>query len=473
MNELHRRLRNANRLVLFAALATVILSVYFLWSERRSQVIELRAAAGDVLGRRYQIAKHLADELQPLGVALTLVPTAGSEEALAKLQAGELDIALVQGGEKVGSNVRLVGALYPEPLHLLVRPGLEVGGFGTLRGKKLNLSRVGSGTRVLAEKVLAFAGLQKGRDFTEDSLSYADILKLPETQLPDAIFMVSSLPSDVAQQLIQSRGYVLKSVPFGEALFFRDFSIQPTTIPPRLYRADPDVPAEKIETLGNMLLVVANEKVPQRAITKVLRGVFEGSLARTAEIPYLNPETLDLPPEIEPHEGMVAYRDRNNPVVTSEAIDNIESLRSFVVSSLVALFFFWRWWERRKCIGFEKYLDEVTRTERAALELEMKPTLDLDQLLRLRHSLSELKSDALEKYIAGTIKGEELLAGFLTHVTDVRNYLNALILHERQRMEKAAAKSNASPDEKARMEKLWVAAVGDFTSDLDEPDSEK
>jgi hypothetical protein len=43
-------------------------------------------------------------------------------------------------------------------------------------------------------------------------------MQLPASDLPDAIFPVSSLPSPLADFLIESREYRLVPLPFGEAL---------------------------------------------------------------------------------------------------------------------------------------------------------------------------------------------------------------------------------------------------------------
>ena len=59
----------------------------------------------------------------PGGLSLRIVGTRGSLEALSRVDSGELDLALVQGGldPKFHPNVRQVAALHVEPMHLLVK----------------------------------------------------------------------------------------------------------------------------------------------------------------------------------------------------------------------------------------------------------------------------------------------------------------------------------------------------------------
>ena len=72
------------------------------------------------------------------------------------------------------------------------------------------------------------------------------------------------------------------------------------------------------------------------------------------------------------------------------------------------------------------------------MALERSAALDLAALLRLQEALSQLKGEALEKFADGALEGEELMSGFLTHVSDTRDYLTRLILHERDNLEDQA-----------------------------------
>ena len=85
-----------------------------------------------------------------------------------------------------------------------------------------------------------------------------------------------------------------------------------------------------------------------------------------------------------------------------------------------------RWYRRRKDIGFERYIDDVTRIELELLELHRGQRLDAAAALEIEQCLTQLKSDALEQFSAGAIRGDELMNGFLTHVSDVRNCLHYL-----------------------------------------------
>lgn len=91
------------------------------------------------------------------------------------------------------------------------------------------------------------------------------------------------------------------------------------------------------------------------------------------------------------------------------------------------------------------------------LKLELEADLDLPRLLTIQRRLGELKNEALEGYAEGKIASADLLNSFLAHVTDVRAYLNALVLHERERLEKKARRDPEHED--AIRRELWRDAV--------------
>lgn len=455
-----------NRGVALLALLALVASSFFLLKGDTQKTFALRISGGDVEGRRHALAEALASAGNAHRLAIEVVPTAGSGEALDMVSAGQLDAALVQGGLPPQPGVLEVVPVSVEPLHLLAKKELAPGGLPALKGRRLNLSTRGSGTRQLAIEALAFAGFEPGRDFEEAEFSYGELEGMKYEELPDGMFMVSTLPSPIAETLATRFGYQLVPLPFARSMSLRRVAIVEGTIPAFTYGIVPPSPAEDIPTIGTNLLLVANESVPREAVVRLIEALHDGQFARTTNVA---PASLDggIPsPELPLHEGTLSYLKRNHPLLRSELIDNIESLRSFIVSVAIALFLLWRWWERRKAIGFERYIDQATKIEREILELETQARLDLEELLRRRQRITELKADALERFAEGNIKGEELMASFLAHVTDIREHLNALILHERTRIEKQAARSGT---EGQKLDALWTAAVGDFVSESDEP----
>ncbi len=343
----------------------------------------------------------------------------------------------------------------------------------------INLGEHGSGTYLLAKEVMAFSGLRAGTDYAESTRSYVELEReIDGSRLPDAVFTVSTLPSPVAHHLVRRHHYRLVSLPFCEAFALgaldadsteppgRDQSagridrrrVYDVTIPAFAYEVEPGVPPEAIHTLGTHLLLIARADVAATTIRRLLEVVFNTPFAKVV-LPPLDLKQLELPPELPWHDGTTEFVRRSSPLIAGDAIDLVEKEVSILGVVAGGLFCLIQWlrrrYRRRREQSFESYILRVADLERHALLLARAPTLDLAALLRLQDELSEIKSEALERFASGELEGEELMSGFLVHASDARDFLIRLILHERDNLEDRARAQHRP------VEVLWNEAVGE------------
>ncbi|KZD12623.1 TAXI family TRAP transporter solute-binding subunit [Oceanibaculum pacificum] len=102
-------------------------------------------------------------------------PTRGTAENIPLLEAGELDIALVQGTSayealagigRAKTDLRILVAMYSSPGMFAVRGDAPVRDIAELQGKSVVFGTEGSGLVVMADYVLDGLGLDMRRDFT-------------------------------------------------------------------------------------------------------------------------------------------------------------------------------------------------------------------------------------------------------------------------------------------------------------------
>ncbi len=418
------RLRRV-RWTFVGAILALLLAIFVYWRLPDNRSYTLKFSAGSELGHRHDLAEALAKLASARRIMIEFVPTDGSLETLDLLASGELDLAFVQGGLPQRENVRQVAALAPEALHLLAKSGPPIVKLTDLKGKRVNLSTPGSGTRLLASKVLDFAGLMPG-DYIDEQFSYSALQQLPSDELPDAVFVVSSLPSVMAQWLIDERDYRLVELPFGRAMAVRNLAIGDFEIPRFAYGVAPAHPSGDALTVATRLDVLVNAKVDDNVVKRVAEVLFSNNYAREANLPPLevNAATSQLAYEL--HPGVVTFLRRDNPLITGELVEYLENARSFLVSAAVALFLLYRWYARRAATGFEKHIDRVTHVELEVLQSARSGRLTTEKLLDEEIRLSKLKAAALEQFASGKLKGDEHLSSFLTHVADVRRLLQGL-----------------------------------------------
>ncbi|MBV8534473.1 MAG: TAXI family TRAP transporter solute-binding subunit [Alphaproteobacteria bacterium] len=116
------------------------------------------------------------DALREVDPALTVEPknTKGSTENVPLLEAGRLDLALVQGEvayealSGIGrppADLRILAAMYSTPGMFVVRADSPARTIGDLRGKPVAFGAAGSGLVILARYVLDGIGLDRDADF--------------------------------------------------------------------------------------------------------------------------------------------------------------------------------------------------------------------------------------------------------------------------------------------------------------------
>lgn len=443
-----------------AGLAALVFAVFSYFHAPGNGRYHLRMTAGSAKGTRYQLALKLGEEAARRNLTLEVIPTVGSEEALDRVNRRELDAALVQGGLAANGrpDVRQVATLYIEPMQVLVRKELfddASASLTALRGKTVDLEEVGSGSHSLAVAILNFVGLQPrdrdpARGYIPVSLDREKLFTEQDTaRLPDAVFIVSSLPAPTAKVLVTRHAYRLVPLPFAEAFALESLGkaagdeqprtahgriemgrIHATTIPPFVCSAEPPVPAAPVPTLGTRLLLVAHKDMPARAAYQLIEATYAAEFGRVVH-PPLDAKLMDLPPEFPWHPGAQLFLERNRPVVSGAVMDATHKGMAILAAAVSGLFVLWQWSKQHgqflRDKGLNDYIRGVARIEEQAAGTDATQPTALPQLVALRQELGHLKSEVLDRFTRGELAGKELLAGFLIQVNDTRDFISGLI----------------------------------------------
>jgi TRAP-type uncharacterized transport system substrate-binding protein len=173
-------------------------------------------ATGSEGGSFYDVGERYRAALASAGVEVRLVPTAGSAENLALLldPNSGVNVGLVQGGTigaEASSKLESLGTLFYEPLWLFHKR--EVGntkGHLDLRGRRISVGPLGSGTRELTLELLKRNGIDK-----QNSELLALTTKESEEKLLageiDALGTVNAWEAPIVQKLISDEHIELYS----------------------------------------------------------------------------------------------------------------------------------------------------------------------------------------------------------------------------------------------------------------------
>lgn len=231
--------------------------------------------------------------------------TDGSIANLLALRKGVYDLAVVQSDwqyhafhgtdifEPVGAfpELRSLFSMHAEPLTVIARPGSGIRKFEDLRGKRVNLGKIGSGQRATMEVLLAALG------WSQSDFAFAGQFSADEQgaalcdRRVDAIVTAVGHPNGGVLSITRSCDTLIIPVEGPEiaALIADHPYYAPATIPASIYRTNfRDTP-----TFGIRATVVATSNLPERAAYEATKAVFEGVATLREE----HPAFVDLDPK--------------------------------------------------------------------------------------------------------------------------------------------------------------------------------
>ncbi len=201
------------------------------------------------------------DLLKQEGVTLKILPSAGSEENLRRLQdpSSGVDVAFVQTGVTNGTASKLVclGSLNFQPMMIFYRGMGPLQLLSQLKGKRLVIGPPGSGDRMLAMTLLGLNGISNNAaTFVDlDSVAAAKALNAGNV---DAIFLMGDSASvEVMRALLRSQDVHLYDFTQGDGYVRRVTSLSKLTLPKGSIDFGKDIPDHDISLVGPTVELLA------------------------------------------------------------------------------------------------------------------------------------------------------------------------------------------------------------------------
>ncbi len=121
-------------------------------------------ATGGPDGAYYAFGQRYREILARDGVSLEVLETNGSVENIALLESSDagVDVAFVQGGTEGharGNTIQSLASLYYEPLWVFVNETIPLTHPSDIKGKRMSIGPVGSGTRALVLELSRDSGI--------------------------------------------------------------------------------------------------------------------------------------------------------------------------------------------------------------------------------------------------------------------------------------------------------------------------
>ena len=285
-----------------AAAAAAVLAACSGGGGSRAQFLSI--ATGGTGGVYYPYGGGLAKVLNESlpNVRATAEVTAASVDNLKLIRSGKADVAFALAdtvADGVNGRGAFAGApvpaaslavLYSNYTHLVTLAASRINSVADLRGRRVSTGSPGSGTEVIAFRVLRAGGVNPDRDITRQGLGASESADALKDGKIDAFFWSGGLPTAAVQDLSHSPGITMRMVPTGDlvpilqkehgSLYF------PLLVPADAY---PGITAPvSVVGVANVLLV--NKSMPEQLAYDITRILFEKQSALAA----IHPEARNL-----------------------------------------------------------------------------------------------------------------------------------------------------------------------------------
>jgi TRAP transporter TAXI family solute receptor len=269
-------------------LGMILLFVFSFSSALAQKTVRLSIATGGTGGVYYPLGGGMANVISkyiPYTEATAEVTTA-SVDNCRLVGAGKAELALImadtgwdayQGRAQFKEKVplRTVAVLYPNNMHVVTLEGKGIEKVTDLKGKRVSTGAPGSGTEVMALRVIEAFGLDPTKDMTRDKLGVSESAGALKDRKIDAFFWVGGLPTAAVTDLGATPGIKMKLIGHMDGLTKMRETYGPIyvkgVIPSKTYPGqDVDVP---ITVVWNLL--VCHENMKGDVVYDILKTLFD------------------------------------------------------------------------------------------------------------------------------------------------------------------------------------------------------
>ncbi|MEM1178296.1 MAG: TAXI family TRAP transporter solute-binding subunit [Acidobacteriota bacterium] len=308
---------------------------------------ELTLAAGGPNGAYFAFAHRYADYLAAHDFELKVLETGGSLDNLTRLESGEADLALLQGGVSPGAaldgQIESLGSLFFEPLWVFHRSDLEVERLTDLVGRRLAIGGDGSGTRVLASQLLEDNDVSPTTSEWLE-LGGAEAATALESGAIDAAFFVASASASYIGQLLAADGVEVLSLRRSRAYRVRYPFLSPVVLGEGVVDLDANLPARDIQMVAAATTLVAEKELHHALVPMLidaLESVHGGSDLFTEAGSFPSSRHVDVPLKSEAAhylENGPSFLYRFLPYRTAAAVDRMKILILPFIPLLLVMF---------------------------------------------------------------------------------------------------------------------------------------
>jgi TRAP transporter TAXI family solute receptor len=252
------------------------------------QPTRISITTGGTGGVYYPMGGGMANILSKYvpGLTATAEVTGGSVDNLKLINAGKSEVAFsmadatweaYQGVDKFKDgkvNARTLMVLYPNKTHIVTTEGSGINKLSDLKGKRVSTGSPGSGTEILALRILEAAGIDR-KDLKQERLGAAESVNAVKDRKIDAFFWSGGVPTAAVTDLAATPGLKIKLIDHDELVEPMNKRYGPlyvkSVIPAGSYPGQ-DKPNAELDVWN---ILIASDKMSDQMAYNIVKTLFE------------------------------------------------------------------------------------------------------------------------------------------------------------------------------------------------------
>ena len=246
-------------------------------------------ATGGTGGVYYPLGGGIANVLSKYvpNMQATAEVTGASVDNMKLVGAGKAEVGFTmadtawdayQGLDKFKDNKQSVRALvvfYPNLTHVVTVEGKGINTMADLKGKRISTGAPGSGTEVMAFRILEAYGIDKDKDVKRERLSVAESVNALKDGKIDALIWVGGIPTPAITDLAATPNTKIKLIDHADAVDKMRTKYGPLYVANKIAaKAYPGQEKDSANlTVWNILVV--NEKADEKVVYDIVKTMFE------------------------------------------------------------------------------------------------------------------------------------------------------------------------------------------------------
>ena len=284
-----------------------------------AQTTRISISTGGTGGVYYPLGGGMANVLSKYvpGLQATAEVTGGSIDNLKLIGAGKSEVGFtmadsgydaLQGNDKFKDAkvaARTLVVLYPNRLHVVTTDGTGITKLADLKGKRVSTGSPGSGTEIMAFRMLEAVGIDRDKDIKRERLSVAESVNALKDRKIDALIWSGGVPTAALTDLAATPGVKIRLIDHGEAADAMNRKYGPLyvkgTIAGKAYSGQ-DAATSNVDVWN---LLVTNDRMSDDMAYRIVKTLFEKkpelvAVHRDAETMTLENQAISTPVPFHP-----------------------------------------------------------------------------------------------------------------------------------------------------------------------------